>query len=118
MKIDTYMCTNCYIPKIFKPNDSNPHICEKCGKEMEFWCTEELDSVSGKVINHENNKNDEKIDIKKIVTGKPTITCPTCQSTNVKPISGFNRGVSIAMLGVFSKKINKSFECKSCGYTW
>ena len=44
--------------------------------------------------------------------------CPTCNSTNVKSISGLNHGVSVAMLGIFSKKINKSFECKNCGYTW
>lgn len=44
--------------------------------------------------------------------------CPTCRSTNIKSISGLNRGASIAMFGIFSKKINKSFECKNCGYTW
>lgn len=47
-----------------------------------------------------------------------TPKCPHCQSTNVKSISGLNRGASIALLGIFSKKINKSFECKNCGYTW
>lgn len=44
--------------------------------------------------------------------------CPHCSSTNIKPISGLNRGASIAVWGIFSKKINKSFECKNCGYTW
>ena len=44
--------------------------------------------------------------------------CPHCKSTNIKPISTINRGASIAMWGMFSKKINKSFECKNCGYTW
>lgn len=44
--------------------------------------------------------------------------CPHCRSTNIKSISAINRGASIAMLGAFSKKINKSFECKNCGYTW
>lgn len=44
--------------------------------------------------------------------------CPHCHSKNIKSISALNRGASIAMLGIFSKKINKSFECKSCGYTW
>lgn len=44
--------------------------------------------------------------------------CPHCHSTNIKSISGLNRGASIAMWGIFSKKINKSFECKNCGYTW
>lgn len=44
--------------------------------------------------------------------------CPHCKSTNIKPISALNRGASIAMWGVFSKKINKSFECLNCKYTW
>ncbi len=44
--------------------------------------------------------------------------CPHCNSTNIKSLSGLNRGASIAMFGIFSKKINKSFECKNCGYTW
>lgn len=44
--------------------------------------------------------------------------CPHCKSTNIKSISGFNRGASIAMWGIFSKKINKSFECLDCKYTW
>lgn len=44
--------------------------------------------------------------------------CPHCKSTNIKSISGLNRGASIAIWGIFSKKINKSFECINCGYTW
>lgn len=44
--------------------------------------------------------------------------CPQCKSTNIKSISGLNRGASIAIWGIFSKKINKCFECKNCGYTW
>ncbi len=44
--------------------------------------------------------------------------CPTCHSKNIQHISGIERGASVAMLGLFSKKINKSFKCKNCGYTW
>lgn len=43
---------------------------------------------------------------------------PHCKSANIKSISGLNRGASIAIWGIFSKKINKSFVCKNCGYTW
>ena len=46
------------------------------------------------------------------------IKCPTCQSTNISKIGTAERVGSVAMLGIFSKKINKSFKCKSCGYTW
>ena len=44
--------------------------------------------------------------------------CPTCSSTNVQKIGTGERVASVAMLGIFSKKINKSFKCKNCGYTW
>lgn len=47
-----------------------------------------------------------------------TPRCPHCHSTNIQKISSLERVGSIAMMGVFSKKINKSFKCKSCGYTW
>lgn len=44
--------------------------------------------------------------------------CPTCGSTNIKKMSGIERGASIAAFGIFSKKINKTFKCCNCGYTW
>lgn len=115
MKIDTYMCTNCYEPKIFKPNDNSSHICEKCGKEMEFWCTEELDSTTGKVINHENANTNEHIDIKKIVTGIPTVECPYCHSTDTKKITNMSKAGSVALFGVFAMgKVSKQWKCNSC----
>ena len=48
----------------------------------------------------------------------PTITCPTCGSTNTRKMGSIERGASILTFGIFSKKINKSFKCNSCGYTW
>lgn len=44
--------------------------------------------------------------------------CPTCGSTNIRKMSGIERGASIAAFGIFSKKINKTFRCGNCGYTW
>ena len=44
--------------------------------------------------------------------------CPTCQSTNIKKMGGIERGASIYAFGIFSKKINKTFKCQNCGYTW
>ncbi len=52
------------------------------------------------------------------IQNNTTPRCPHCKSTNIKSISTLNRGASIAMWGVFSKKINKSFECLNCKYTW
>lgn len=47
-----------------------------------------------------------------------TPKCPTCQSTNIRKMSGVERGVSVATFGLFSRKINKTFKCNHCGYTW
>ena len=44
--------------------------------------------------------------------------CPTCGSTNIRKMGGVERGASIAAFGIFSKKINKTFKCGNCGYTW
>lgn len=44
--------------------------------------------------------------------------CPNCHSTNIKAITGTERAMSIMGLGIFSKKINKSFKCLDCKYTW
>lgn len=44
--------------------------------------------------------------------------CPTCQSTNIQEIGIGERAISIIMSGMHSNKINKSFKCKNCGYTW
>lgn len=50
--------------------------------------------------------------------GKNMPKCPTCGSTNIRKMGGVERGVSIAAFGIFSKKINKTFKCGNCGYTW
>lgn len=44
--------------------------------------------------------------------------CPHCNSTDISPIGTGERIGSIAMWGIFSKKINKSFKCNSCGGTF
>lgn len=62
-------------------------------------------------------RNDELLKNDKIErTNAPK--CPTCQSTNIQKIGTGERVASVATLGIFSKKINKSFKCKNCGYTW
>lgn len=44
--------------------------------------------------------------------------CPTCSSTNVQKIGAGERVASVGLFGLFSKKINKTFKCKDCGYSW
>lgn len=60
---------------------------------------------------------DEKPDISK---QQPTFTpkCPTCGSPNIKKIGTVERVGSVSMFGLFSKKINKTYKCLNCDYSW
>lgn len=44
------------------------------------------------------------------------VSCPYCQSTNVKKISGLSKAGSVALWGIFaSGKVSKQWHCNSCG---
>ncbi len=47
-----------------------------------------------------------------------TPKCPTCGSTNIKKISGLSKAGSVAMWGIFSRKVHKQWHCNSCGSEW
>lgn len=76
---------------------------ELCNK---YYQMAKIDKVSKKTIQEE----------KPVQRNIPK--CPTCQSTNIQKISNIERGASVGLFGLFSKKINKSFKCGNCGYTW
>ena len=43
------------------------------------------------------------------------VHCPYCNSTNVNKISGLSKACSIAMFGIFSRKVHKQWHCNNCG---
>lgn len=80
-----------------------------------------INIVSNKNINDEPiEKYFKRINEHTINQPKPQNTphCPTCGSPDVQKIGGVERAASIGMFGIFSKKINKTFKCENCGYTW
>ena len=72
------------------------------------------------IIRNKNKDMEAKMAIGRAYSNEKNCSpkCPTCGSANIKSISGTERAVSVMGLGLFSKKINKSFKCKNCGYTW
>lgn len=42
------------------------------------------------------------------------VTCPYCHSSNVKRITGTSKAASVALWGIFSQKVKKSFHCNNC----
>lgn len=95
----------------------NVRACPYCG----------FDEISSYLLYLEKEKQSKYIDCTSFHNNVPiqpqtqpqnVPKCPTCGSTNVRKMGGVERGASIAAFGIFSKKINKTFKCGNCGYTW
>lgn len=135
-------CTNCNHVGRFTPDFIR---CNKCEKETlqitsmtaeEFgilcivapndneFCSLMIDLKEKDLIEYQLKMSQFKTQIqqqesiKKQQSEQSKVRCPYCKSTNVKKISGTERVTSVAMLGIFSKKINKSFKCNACGGTF
>lgn len=102
--------------------------CPFCHIEMKYSITGAFDEVFDFAKNHPELKQSPEFSeeaYQRRINHVPyeynnsnKVKCPTCASTNVPKIETGERMASVAMMGIFSKKINKSFKCKSCGYTW
>lgn len=95
----------------------NVRACPYCG----------FDEISSYLLYLEKEKQSKYIDYTSFHNNVPiqpqtqpqnVPKCPTCGSTNVRKMGGVERGASIAAFGIFSKKINKTFKCGNCGYTF
>lgn len=116
-----------YCPKCL---DVSNHkcICTYCKTEMRESIFGTTNEIFNYTKNHPELKTTPAFDYSvynKRINYVPPLSpfsnvpkCPTCQSTNIHRISSGERAVSIIGLGIFSKKINKSFKCNGCGCTW
>ena len=65
------------------------------------------------------NKLSVPIQYKQDITQQQNIpSCPTCGSTNVRPISTAKKATGFVLAGVFSSNFGKSYECLQCKYKW
>lgn len=104
-----YQCPNC--GRIYS-EFQNVYYCGNCNYKL-------LKQEDIKNINNPNlSKREYKVVGTVVDPTKPQPKCPTCQSTNIRKMGGIERGISIYAFGIFSKRINKTFKCQNCGYTW
>lgn len=91
---------------------------EKYNENIQDEKEKELNRMieTGKTTEQERVEYDQRQQEIALNRNKPH--CPTCGSVNIKKISPTERTVSIGLFGLFSKKINKTFKCNNCGYTW
>lgn len=69
-------------------------------------------------INQFQLQQEERKRIKEEERNAYKVHCPYCNSTDISKITATERAISVVGLGILSKKINKSFKCKTCGATF
>ncbi len=108
----SYKCPNC--GRIYNYGNDGWYQCMNCRYPLKK--SEEVNNVKHPELNPMLSNNHVIGEIKN--SNNFTPKCPTCQSTNIRKMGGIERGISIYAFGIFSKKINKTFKCQNCGYTW
>ena len=113
-----YFCNNCMKPYGFTESEEDSVvICPICNNKMEYWCSVELDDETHKVTRKwwDEERQESHPENKSFKPLTPTITCPYCQSTNTKKISGLSKAGSVALWGIFALgKTTKQWHCNNC----
>ncbi len=68
-------------------------------------------------IEYKKNPSLKSIQLKNTIKDN-TPKCPTCGSTNVRPISATKRVVGTLTFGLANGTVGKSYECLNCKYKW
>ena len=108
-----------YTKKIKCPN------CSSLIPETSRACPEcDFDGISSYLLQLERERQSKIIDYThqyEPVNGNNVAyvpKCPTCGSPNIKKISGLSKAGSVALWGIFSRKVYKQWHCNSCGSEW
>ena len=113
------ICNYCNVETIKTPTefDETFKLSSKQMRELEQYYIETLikDTYDPKAREY---REANEVDVWAGYVPTTSITCPNCSSGNVQKIGTGERAASVALFGLFSKKINKSYKCRSCGYTW
>lgn len=54
-------------------------------------------------------------------SGRGTIKCPACRSSQIEKISTAKKAGYVAILGIFApifKSVRSQFKCRACGHKW
>lgn len=79
-----------------------------------------FDTEKSKITTFKDRENGKisKLLSQNINKEKPIPKCPTCGSTDIKPISTLKKATHAYAFGLFSKIARSQFECQNCHYKW
>lgn len=87
----------------FPYGDAKAATCKKCKTETYKENFEQAEITLERVKQEEESK-------------RPIVTCPFCQSTDCKKISGASKIGKVALFGLFAAgSVSKTWHCNNCG---
>lgn len=105
----SYKCPNC--GRIYNYGNDGWYQCMNCRYPLKK--SEEVNNVKHPELNPMLSNNHVIGEIKN--SNNFTPKCPTCQSTNIKKVSGLSKAGSVALFGIFSQKVKHQWHCNECG---
>lgn len=114
---DTEICSDCRITLVDNKeyNKALQELNEMADEERHNHKFEQRYKVAYK-YNYGYEESIPNFNIKTKEEKSNIPKCPTCGSTNIKPISTTKKVIGFATFGVFSNNFGKTMECKNCGY--
>ena len=112
---------------IHRVNNCNGHFIETSLSYDDFWLlcdiSDDNDFLQAMIDLKEKDPIEYQLKMSQFKTQvqqqeSNTPKCPTCNSTNLKKISGLSKAGSVAVWGLLSQKVKKTYHCNSCGYEW
>lgn len=102
--------------------DPNDFICPNC-KNTKFTILDFDDGDTYFCTNHDfylttTFEKSNYIPTITPTTQSHTPKCPTCGSTNCRPITTTKRMFGLFTAGLASENMGKSYECLNCKYKW
>ena len=124
-----------------KPEATKNMICPFCKNPLiEINITEDEVDLLGEISNYDRRFLESMISLKdtdiieynlKLSQFKTSLAqqenniktdnqpkCPTCGSTDLSKVSTISKAGSVALWGLFSQKVKKTWHCNNCKYEW
>lgn len=99
-------------------------VCPKCGYgksklflfEMPYGDAKIASCIKCKTTTYKENFEIAETIAEQKIRPAAIVTCPFCQSTNCKKISGASKIGKVALFGVFAAgSVSKTWHCNNCG---
>lgn len=117
-------CETCHVDMVSTGIDASKIVGEE-DRRMREYIAEEIARKNPEydpALEAERKEKDaaslHAMCVAEAATSRYVPKCPTCGSPKIHKISTASKVASVALVGIFSRKIHKQWHCDNCGSEW